>query len=111
MSGKHDFDAFAHQKLDETLINMDGATRTRLAAIRRDAVSSHHARRGWMLPVSLATAMMALALIWMMPQQQNNNGVDVAAIEDMDLLASDIDMDLLEDVEFYQWLNDGDHAG
>ncbi len=110
MTEKHDFESFTRQKLEETAINMDGATRTRLAAIRRDAVSSKRVRRGWWLPVSLATAMTALALIWMMPQQ-NSNEVDVAAMEDMDFLASDIEMDLLEDVEFYQWLNDGDHAG
>jgi len=110
MNEKHDFESFTRQKLEETTLNMDGATCTRLTAIRRDAVSLKPVRRGWWLPVSLATAMTVLALVWMMPQQ-NNNEVDVAAVEDMDLLASDIEMDLLEDVEFYQWLSDGDHAG
>jgi hypothetical protein len=54
--------------------------------------------------------MAAFVLIWMLPQQQVGNGLDVA-MEDMELLASDIDVELLEDIEFYQWLQASNHAG
>jgi len=111
MKEKHDFEAFALATLDETVDDMDGATRSRLASIRREALAAGQHRRGWWLPVSLATAMTALALIWMIPQQQSNHETDIAAIEDLDLLASDVELDLLEDVEFYQWLDDANHAG
>jgi len=111
MNEKHDFNAFARARLDETLDGMDGAERTRLAAIRRQALASGQRRRGWWLPASLATAVAALMLVWMLPQQQTNSDMDVAAIADLDLLASDVDLDLLEDVEFYQWLDEANHAG
>jgi len=111
MNEKHDFEAFSRKKLDETIDDMDGVTRARLAAMRRQAMVPNQSRRDWWLPVSLATAMTALALVWMIPPPQGGSDMDMAAIEDMDLLAADVEMDLLEDVEFYQWLNDGNHAG
>jgi len=113
MTEKHDFDAFAREQLEETVDGMDGSTRSRLASMRHEAMDSLHTRRrGWLLPVSALTAMTAVALlVWMAPQQQSPVDVDTAAMEDMDLLASDVEMDLLENVEFYQWLEDNEHAG
>ena len=103
------FESFARRELDATLHGMDGSTRSRLNAMRQAALESgSRHRRGWLLPASLLTAMAAIALIWMLPQLPNPGGVDVAAIEDMDLLAADVGMDVLEDVEFYEWLKDHD---
>jgi len=109
---QQDFEEFVRVQLDESVDGMDAATRMRLAAIRHKALASDSKppRRGWLLPASLATAMAAFVLIWMLPQQQVGNGLDVA-MEDMELLASDIDVELLEDIEFYQWLQASNHAG
>jgi len=103
------FESFARRELDATVHSMDGSTRSRLNAMRHAALASgQRHRRGWLLPASLLMAMAAIALIWLMPQQPNLGGVDIATIEDMDLLAAGVGMDVLEDVEFYEWLKDHD---
>ncbi|MFQ5518564.1 MAG: hypothetical protein ACE5E3_01045 [Mariprofundus sp.] len=104
------FERLSRAILDETVENMDGATRMRLSAMRRAALASKEKPRSWLLPSSLVTALAVLMLIWMVPQQQDNNGFDTP-MEDIDLLASDVDLDLLDEVEFYQWLEDSNHAG
>jgi hypothetical protein len=100
---QQEFERFIRTKLDESVDALDGATRAHLIAMRREALAQGGKSRGWQLPASLAAAMAAFMLIWMLPQQQADHGVD-AAMEDMDVLASDVDVELLENVEFYQWL-------
>jgi len=114
MTDKQDFKTFARDHLNDSLDDIDGITRTRLSAIRSEAVSSRPPKNNWFMLASLTTATAALMLIWVVPQQQSKHDFDTTmtniALEDINILASDIDVELLEDVEFYQWLENSKHA-
>jgi hypothetical protein len=47
--------------------------------------------------------MATLLMIWVIPHQQLDDGFEVA-LEEIDMLASEADFELLEEMEFYQWL-------
>ncbi len=115
MTDKHDFESFANQKLNETVEHMGHTTATRLAVMRHEAIASTTDRKqNCFMLAALASAMAAFMLTWMMPQQNNSKPdlpMQAGVIEDFDLLASDIELELLEDVEFYQWLESSKHAG
>jgi hypothetical protein len=94
------------QALDRSLEEMDGATLSRLNQIRQAALSDTAASRlsGWLPAGAAATAcMLVLAVNFSLRES-----VDPITIEsplgDLDLLSSNEDLEMLEELEFYAWL-------
>jgi len=114
MTDKQEFETFANQKLNETVEYIDHTTATRLSVMRHEAIASiTYRQQNWLMLASLGAAMAALMLVWMIPQQDNHSPdlvMQEGAMEDIDLLASDIELELLENIEFYQWLEGSKHA-
>jgi len=108
-----DFIRFARQTLEQDLRGMDAATCSRLARARARAVApvTHRWRIRIVPVVSLAVATTAALLIFLWPVAQSPDTRQLA-LEDIDILASDADMDVLADPDFYRWLeNNNNHAG
>jgi len=110
---EEDFIRFARQTLEQDLQGMDAVTCSRLARARARAVAPA-AHRWWMrmgpLGASIGIAATATLLIFLWPVAQSPDTRQLA-LEDIDILASDADMDVLADPDFYRWLEESNHAG
>jgi len=109
---EEDFIRFARQALEQDLQGMDAATCSRLAQARAKAMATgSHRWRMRIVPVaSLVMAATAALLIFVWPVAQGPDTRQLA-LEDIDILASDADMDVLADPDFYSWLEENNHAG
>lgn len=99
---------------DEGVDGMDAHTRSRLTQARHAAVALLAQQREpfirrWMLPVAgLATvALVAVIVVFNLdPTANEHQSVSAAlAVEDMDILSGAENIELLEDMEFYAWLD------
>ncbi|WP_105101455.1 hypothetical protein [Microbulbifer pacificus] len=85
--------------------NLDGETLSRLRRARSRALDQRQRLAGLWLPLGgVCAAALALAL-WL----PGRGGSDVAAVEstllaDVWLLDEEAELEMIEDVEFYQWL-------
>jgi len=98
--------------LDASADDIDAATRARLAAARRTALMPARAPVSWLVPVA-ATASLALALVvgLVLWPEQNTHDESVLAIDALPVLGSPDDLELYENLEFYQWLAEQQRVG
>lgn len=104
--------------LDEGAETLDDATLARLQHARRQALQQGGQQRGpistgwiarWIPATGLAAAMAVLVAttLWMAIPQ-----MDLPSVEEIELLTSNENLELLDELEFYQWLDeDVFHAG
>jgi hypothetical protein len=90
------------QQLDRHADQLDEVTASRLRAARRRALEANTRRAFRWLPVS-GVAAAAAALLAVLVWQQHSG--DLAAVqEDWDILAAGEELELIEELEFYDWL-------
>ncbi|HKE94452.1 MAG TPA: hypothetical protein VKB34_09125 [Povalibacter sp.] len=95
---------------DESVEQLNGHVRSRLTQARHQAVAqsgaSHLSRRIWM-PAAAATAAAVVAVFVVVPRLGNERGLpeSFAAADDMAILLNNDDLELLEDMDFYVWLD------
>jgi hypothetical protein len=89
---------------------LDSATRVGLVAARERAVDAAGpgSLRGWMLPAAAVAGAAAISLAVMMNARTSADFGTLAAgdpaAEDMDLLLTSENLDMLSDLDFYLWL-------
>jgi hypothetical protein len=100
-----DLENKARALFDESVERLDGHTRSRLTQARNRAVDELRngaVRRRWLRgPAGLAAAMVvgAAVMLWAGVGRTPAPGAD-----DLAIVADTDDLDLLQDVEFYAWL-------
>jgi ferric-dicitrate binding protein FerR (iron transport regulator) len=96
------------QQLDQQADALDELTVARLRAARMRALEkARHPRRRW-LPVlgsAVAAALVLAMLVWHQPVELPGT------LDDLDIVASGDDLDMIEDLEFYDWLDETQTAG
>jgi hypothetical protein len=102
------------QVFDRSVLDIDAATRAKLAQARRRAVEEAGTSRGWspliatrpLVPAgALAAGVLAAVLVWQ--SHRGDTGLQPLASADLELLLGDEDLEMLaEDVEFYAWLEE-----
>jgi hypothetical protein len=103
---KGDLERKAQALFDESVERLDGHTRSRLTQARNRAVDELRngaVRRRWLRgPAGFAAAMVvgAAVMLWAGVSRTPAPG----AVEDLAIVADTDDLDLLQDVEFYAWL-------
>jgi hypothetical protein len=99
----------ARRALDQSLAEMDAETVSRLAEARARAVQARP--RAWAMPLgaSIAVAVSAALLIVLWPEGAGE--VQQLALEDVEILASEVDLDVLAELDFYRWLVESRDAG
>ncbi len=101
----------AREALDRSVETLPPGVRARLAEARREAIAGRGraAPRGWLLPAGgLAAAALAAALWIALPGAGIPGGIE----GDFELLLSEDSLDLVENLDFYLWLEEeGPHAG
>lgn len=91
------------QRLDDHVNDMDPLTAARLQAARKAALQGKSRRTIGRLPVTgfATAAVMLLAIaLW----YQGNSAPSAQFNEDWELLASGDELELIEELEFYNWL-------
>lgn len=109
-----DFLDFARQRLNQGTDNLDPDTRHKLITMRNRALNIHE-NKNWFpqwapLPVmGLLTAILFIILVYAKPVTAPNLET---GLEDLEILASVDQLELYEDLEFYDWLaNENNEAG
>jgi len=95
--------------LDDSIEHYDAATRSRLTQARFRALQAKP-QRPWLRPAAVATlasttaAMVIAIVLWQATPLQDT------FIEDLEIIASNADLEFYQELEFYQWLDD-EYAG
>ena len=102
----------ARQVLDRSADELDSFTVARLKLARQQALEATPRRRLPLVPATVFSAavvgLLAVSLLW----QGESLRFDEQAPADVELLSTIEELDLYEDMEFYEWLPAGvDHAG
>lgn len=105
----------ARGAFERSVAELDAATRAKLRRARRTALESLEApRRGVLLGRSSswiaagAVAAVAISFAWLIPQNggvPQQRAVQLASSPDVDLLLGKDELDMLEDLDFYSWLD------
>ncbi len=98
---------------DASVAELDGSTRSRLCQARHAALAQVPQRQRpvwWMHAAATATvvAIVAILLPSFQSPQQPLSEENLAAADDLTLLMNDESLDLLEEIEFYAWLEETD---
>lgn len=100
--------AAAKRLLDHRLQELDQKTVLALQRARVNAVSRSSARRPWLQWAGgVALASMAALAVTMWLWQANGANHSQLLLEDLELMQSPENLELSEDLEFYDWLADG----
>lgn len=96
------------QQLERDAGQLDELTVARLRAARKRALEpARRPRQRWLALLVTATvaAVVAAVLYWQPPVALPG------AIDDLDIVATGDDMELYEDLDFYDWLDETQNAG
>lgn len=118
------------QNLDRSCAALDGATQSRLNAMRHAALAEGqrrvagrafgrfaNLRMPQLLPFggAITACALALAILVQLPSLPGSGSLpgtgslpDAAPVEDLDLLVATEELDFYEEIEFYQWLATSD---
>lgn len=121
MTDHHDNDDMLQQvrhALDDSVDNLDELTRARLQAARKRAVDSVGQRHGWRtwLPLHTAVALpagaVAMLLVAILAVQVYRTPPAITApdAEVMEMLSAVDDLEMLQNMEFYEWLESHEAA-
>jgi len=111
-TGNDAFLKFTRNTLDQSIRDMDSASRSRLAEARAQALADKRGRRNWWLPGGISVAMAVATALLIMVFHSGPAGVSrPPVLEDVELLASDVDLEMLGDMDFYAWLEETHDAG
>ena len=113
------------QRLDEDVEALDDATLSRLRQARRLALAAasqpnrpwwgkiwpgSRPAGDWLVPAGAFASVFATALALTLMVAEPDNGL-VRAVDDLELFTVGEDLELYENLEFYQWLEDREQAG
>ncbi len=99
--------------LDERARDLDGATLSRLRQARTHAMAAHPSQRTrWLQPAWLGAAglaAVALVAVLLHPQLPSDGleAMDPAG-EAIEIATLDVDLEVIEDLDFYEWLSEQD---
>lgn len=113
-----DFEDKARALFEDSVERLDASTRSKLTQARNRALEEVNAgarRRRWIWAPVGGAALVAVVAVVMVSSGglRSGNESGAMALEDIDIVADSENLDMLEDVEFYQWLDDAPdpHSG
>lgn len=100
----------AKQAFDDSVSSLDAQTRSRLAQARAHALEQARRRPWWpargLVPGAIAAAAaLAVWMLWQDPMTQPA-GLEIAALQDLEILLSEEELEMLEELDFYTWLDE-----
>ncbi len=106
------FEQTVRQLLDDSIEELDPAISRRLQQARARALEANGRRFVlWRPAVAFAMSVLLLLAVVFWPTAQHGDSL-APLMADMELIAADDSLQLIEDLEFYQWLLEtGNNAG
>ena len=99
------------QELDASAEQLDAATLSRLMQIRSRALDvAAKPKWSWQLP-TLAMSSLAAVMVITISLRWTPTPMQHTPLEDLALLSGTETFEMIDEVEFYQWLSDEDHRG
>lgn len=113
------------QRLDADTVALDGATLARLEQARRQAVAAagrpprrrwstaridRHQPGDWLLPAGAFASVVATAVALTIMVGDSGNGL-AREVDDLEMLTAGEEIELYENLEFYQWLQGREQTG
>lgn len=98
------FLAHAKQTLDQSLDQVDARLAGRLQRARREALEISMDRRPWRRWAGVAVASIGLLTVVFFTNQRDMDNHGQPMLEDIELMTSPENVELSEDLEFYDWL-------
>lgn len=103
------FERRAREVLGQSVERLDAATRSKLTQARYAAlaeVSVTKPRYGrWLVPAGSLATVAAVAVLVMVSRTPGREASAAASLEDLEIVAPEGDVDMLQDVEFYAWID------
>jgi hypothetical protein len=110
-----DFENKARALFEDSVERLDARTRSKLTQARNralDEVQQGAARRRWIwAPVGGLALAAVVAVVMVSGGLRSSGETDGLALEDIDIVADSESFEMLEDVEFYTWLEDATPDG
>ena len=105
-----DFEDKARALFEDSVERLDANTRSKLTQARNlalDEVNRGAVRRRWLWAPAGGVALAAIVAVVMLNAGGSRSSGDTGALalEDIDIVADSENLDMLEDVEFYMWLD------
>lgn len=105
-----DFEDKARALFEDSVERLDANTRSKLTQARNlalDEVNRGAVRRRWLWAPAGGVALAAVVAVVMLNAGGSRSVGDTGALalEDIDIVADSENLDMLEDVEFYMWLD------
>ena len=108
-----DFEERMKLLFDQSVASLDGATRSKLAQARYRALEELGKRpqptwsRSWLPAGAMAAVALMSVMLWQGQMEPvADDGFDVAAVTDLEILLSEEELDMIEELEFYAWLEE-----
>ena len=100
------------QTLDDDIDKLDASTLSRLNQARHKALESKHKNPFWQIipagALATVTVVILAGYLWSTQTQPSDQIVVNKAYNDLEILSSSTELDLLEDMDFVLWLVDED---
>jgi hypothetical protein len=113
--GESELERKARALFEDSVERLDAHTRSKLTQARNralDEVSKGGVRRRWIWAPAGGLALAAIVAVVLStggPRSSAESGA--TALEDLDIVADSENLEMLEDVEFYMWLDDATPDG
>lgn len=110
----NDFENEAKQVFDEHVAGLDAQTRSRLTQARYAAIEASRPRRAyapWIGGAVAAGTVAALVVINPLNDEVTGPALDTPVAQqatDLEMLLGDDELEMLEELEFYAWLDEAD---
>ncbi len=104
----------AKQHFDESVAGLDGETQSRLNRVRHAALAEFGAGRPawaqWVPAAGVAAAAVVAVVMWTGGPQVDDIAAPAVA-SDMEILLTDDSLEMLEELEFYSWIDLEEESG
>jgi len=94
--------------LDRSVQELDGDTLNRIQQLRLTATERagrHHLQAGWLITGGALASVLIAVLVSL---QTGSKAVNESMLEDLALLSTDTSLELYRDLDFYDWLVQGE---
>ncbi|TPW18726.1 MAG: hypothetical protein FD130_50 [Halothiobacillaceae bacterium] len=100
------------QQLDQQSDTLDGRTLSQLRQVRTKAMAEDRITP-WRRPslAAFASVTVLAVAVWLALPVNNGGEQNMAALDDIELLAAADDLEFYENIEFYQWVESQDEQG
>lgn len=112
-SKRRTLEARTKEVFEESLGALDGHTRSRLAQARSRALEELNSRAGrrwgasWAPAGAVALAALATWMLWFgRPEPEGTAAFSAAAASDLEILLGEEELEMIQELEFYAWLED-----